>query len=54
MKEGGLGIRGIYVNSFIVDEGVSRKKKSFIRLRVDLFQLDIVRLIWDLCIYFWC
>jgi hypothetical protein len=32
MKEGGLGIRGIYVNSFIVDEGVSRKKKIFYKI----------------------
>ena len=41
----GLWIRGIHLNSSIVDEGVVVKMSPFIRLRVDSFQLAFIIMI---------
>ena len=45
-----LGIRGVYVNSSIVDEGASSKNKSFTRLMADSFRLGSTMLIQGLVI----
>lgn len=41
----GLGIRGGYVNSFIMDEKGDNKHNSLIKLKANSFQLDLTRLI---------
>jgi hypothetical protein len=41
-------IRGVYVYSSIVDEGLQPTKKNSTKLRVDSFQFDSTRLIQSL------
>ena len=48
-----LGIHGIHVHLCVLDEGGYDKNIILIRLRVDSFQLDPIRLIWGFLCQFW-
>lgn len=47
MESGWLGVRDIYINSSIVDEGGLVKKKSPIRLRANSFKFKSITLVKD-------